>query len=188
MQVREGVCFPLEAEDGHGMQLAGFASSPHATTSTPRYLHSLGIHEPVYGELRRVPSLVNKIQVATSVASSLASKGPLSTLSAADLAPLNAGKVDLTRIPRRTTKRAVEAQKKRDAWEIKDKTKIEAVRRRSDDEAKRKMPRVTTIGSVGLVKAKEGDVAGKVVGEVTQNVLYRPYRVRLVNVIIDYFD
>ncbi|KAJ3218910.1 MFT2-Corn MFT-like protein [Dinochytrium kinnereticum] len=177
LQVRERGLFPAwKFKTDHNMSLAGFAFFTSSYNLHTSDIYSrLGIHEPVYGELRQVPSLVNKIQIATAVATDLASKGPLSSLSATDLAPLNTGVVAPPRLPRRTTRRMIEAEKSKEAWEAKDATKkirAKALVREGD----RKIPRVTTIGSVGIVRAKEGDVAGKVVGEVTKKIMLKPYR------------
>jgi hypothetical protein len=40
-----------------------------------------------------------------------------------------------------------------------------------------KVPRMT-VGTVGVVRAKEGDVASKVMGHLTKRVFDRPYRYR----------
>jgi hypothetical protein len=41
-----------------------------------------------------------------------------------------------------------------------------------------KVPRMTVVGTVGVVRAKEGDVASKVMGQLTKRVFDRPYRYR----------
>ncbi|KAJ3108567.1 MFT2-Corn MFT-like protein [Phlyctochytrium planicorne] len=186
LQVRERSVFPAwKLKTDFHMSLAGYAfftSSYNIHTSD--IFTRLGIHEPVYGSVKHANMMVSQIQTATEVASGLAANGPISALSATELAPLNFGKVEAPPLVKRTTKRMLEAQKMEEDWRKQVEARnAKAATKGGKKEAAvattgKKVPRVTVVGSAGLVKAKETDVAGKLVGGLTKKVLYKPYRYR----------
>ncbi|KAJ3407518.1 MFT2-Corn MFT-like protein [Chytridiales sp. JEL 0842] len=176
---------------------------------TPEIYTRLGIHEPVYGQLRNATDLVHKIANSTSVAqslirerlASLAPKAasteaeeaePLATSTLASLEPrslnaLNSGSVAPAPRFRLPTRLSLEAEKLQEAHlksvtakqaggEGKKKAKAAAAVVVEKKKTEGKLPRLTVLGTVGLVRAKEGGEGG----ELTKNVVGR--RGRYVNV------
>ncbi|KAJ3114834.1 hypothetical protein HDU96_001577 [Phlyctochytrium bullatum] len=177
MKVRERGLVPawsfMAAND---MTLAGYAFFTSCyNVHTSSIFTRLGIHEPVFGELSHIPTLVNRVSAASSVASKLALKAPLSLLTSQELQPLNTGLLPPEELPRRITKRLLEAQSR--ANELKS-GKSDGTGKTEASKEKRKTPRITTIGATGLVKSKPEDLASKVVGDWTKKVLWKPYRYR----------
>ena len=156
----------------------------------------VGIHEPVYGALRSPTALVHKLDAATQVASSILqsqlnsaeehvvsstvkTSKPLHMMSSKELTHLNHGtKPSLPPVPRPMTISSQKAQSMKQASQSNDKSKKHKPAKSGDVDEKNKrqrarLPRLTVVGSVGLVRSKEHDIAGQVVGEVTKTVMGR---------------
>ncbi|KAJ3284680.1 MFT2-Corn MFT-like protein [Rhizoclosmatium sp. JEL0117] len=169
----------------HGLTVAGYAFFTAGwNLHTPDIFSRLGIHEPVYGEFPKNPlDTVHKITQATHTAASTIGDKLLTSLSLQEIQRINSGikpVVPRFKLPTRSSLKAEELKAKTVAAP----TKVDA--KSSGKGAKggkkvaskvvivaprvKKMPRLTTVGSVAVVRSKEGDVAGVATGDVTKSV------------------
>ncbi|KAJ3071543.1 MFT2-Corn MFT-like protein [Podochytrium sp. JEL0797] len=170
-----------------GLKVAGYAFFTAGwNLHTPEIYSRLGIHEPVYGEFPRNPlDEMHKLAQATHTATTTRLGDKLSSLSLQEIQHLNSGEkasVARFKLPTRASIQAEEMRagllEKRVAAQAKEAAAVAAAskgKKGKGSSAKtvvreRKMPRLTTVGSVAVVRAKEAEVARAVVGEVTKSV------------------
>ncbi|KAJ3290712.1 hypothetical protein HK104_006562 [Borealophlyctis nickersoniae] len=160
---------------------------------TPEIYTRLGIHEPVFGLLKpgvnTVPRLLKKIDTATELAASL--PGPLTSLTSAALKNFNMVKKPARPRPQVPTRASlyVERLRAEDAQKALERATKLAAKPTKDvkipksgllpevkEELLNKLPRVSLVAAVGLVKTKEGDVAKEFKGEATKEHKMTRYR------------
>ncbi|KAJ3356986.1 MFT2-Corn MFT-like protein [Entophlyctis luteolus] len=176
----------------HGLTVAGYAFfTSNWNIHTPEIFSRLGIHEPVYGEFPKDPvETVHKIANATRAAESLvAADRVVSSLAPAQMTTLNEGILPVVPRFKVPTRASIKAERmKRAAAEAKLKAETAASAKlkkagkgKAATTAKTpvnaaKTPRLTVLGAVAVVRAKENDVAGKKIGGLTKSIFARRSR------------
>ncbi|KAJ3031175.1 UNVERIFIED_CONTAM: MFT2-Corn MFT-like protein [Siphonaria sp. JEL0065] len=181
----------------HGLTVAGYAFFTSCwNLHTPDIFSRLGIHEPVYGEFPKNPlDSIHKLQQATHTANSTIGDKLLTSLTLKEIQHLNSGAkpvVPRFKLPTRASMKA-EALKAKHLAAASAPAKVDAKGAKGAKGAvkggakgakkpsstvkvikaapfTKKMPRLTTVGSVAVVRAKESDIAGAIVGDVTKSV------------------
>ncbi|TPX66923.1 hypothetical protein CcCBS67573_g07659 [Chytriomyces confervae] len=180
----------------HQLNVAGYAFFTAGwNLHTPDIFTRLGIHEPVFGAFPQNPTdQVHKVNQATTNAINLLGDSLLSSLSLSQIQQLNRGTVPVVPRFKLPTRSSIKADAMKTIWaeRIAAKTAAAAAAASSGKAPKGgkktagksaarpvsaaikltpKMPRLTTVGSVAVVKAKQTDVAGgSMVGDVTKSV------------------
>ncbi|KAJ3196264.1 hypothetical protein HK101_009529 [Irineochytrium annulatum] len=176
-------------KEKYGLEVAGmafFISTWNVHTSN--VYTRLGIHEPVYGSLaaRNTARQINEFKASTTIASRL-STDALASMSPRQLRALNFGKTPRPQsieLPTRASMKLIK-MKKDDAELAVELAKKRAEKGKSVKKVagevkgggrRRKLARITTTGAVGIVRSKEGDVAGDGEGVITRRVLRKRWR------------
>ncbi|KAJ3235209.1 MFT2-Corn MFT-like protein [Chytriomyces hyalinus] len=178
----------------HELTVAGYAFFTAGwNLHTPDIFTRLGIHEPVFGAFPQNPTdQVHKVNQATTNAVNLLGDSLLSSLSLSQIQQLNRGTVPVVPRFKLPTRASIKADAMKTVWAERIAAKAAAAtaaisgkpakggKKATGKSAARpvsaikltpKMPRLTTVGSVAVVKSKQTDVAGgSMVGEVTKSV------------------
>ncbi|KAI8841493.1 hypothetical protein BJ741DRAFT_594366 [Chytriomyces cf. hyalinus JEL632] len=179
----------------HQLNVAGYAFFTAGwNLHTPDIFTRLGIHEPVFGAFPQNPTdQVHKVNQATTNAVNLLGDSLLSSLSLSQIQQLNRGTAPVVPRFKLPTRSSIKADAMKTVWAERIAAKTVAAASAASGKALKggkkatgksaarpisaaikltpKMPRLTTVGSVAVVKAKQSDVAGgSMVGEVTKSV------------------
>ncbi|KAI9351441.1 phosphatidylethanolamine-binding protein [Obelidium mucronatum] len=181
----------------YGLTVAGYAFfTSQWNLHTPDIFTRLGIHEPVYGDFPKNPmDTVHRMEQATlTTKSALLGDKLLSSLTLKEIQQLNSGKTPLVpkfKIPTRASIKAEELRAKHlarlsapkapakgaaaTAAKAKGGKKVVPGTKVPTPSVVRvnKLPRLNTVGSVAVVRAKENDVASTAVGDVTKSVFQK---------------